>query len=66
MYDRYVENCPFSEDELRVFDLCRRGESIVSISMKLNMSPSCVSDKIAEIKRMIEEEDRLYLASNTA
>ena len=51
--DRFRRDCNFTPDELNVFNLRVKDQSIVEISMRLNLSESTVSRKIKNIKRKI-------------
>lgn len=53
--DRFRRDCNFTPDELAVFDLCTKAESITEISMQLHISTSTVSRKIKNIKRKINQ-----------
>lgn len=55
-YQRLIERCPFSEEERRVFDLRRRGKSVVEISLALNMSPRTVGRRLDSVKHKIAKE----------
>lgn len=51
-------NCAFTAEEEEIFALRRRGVSIVTIAMRMNISESAVNRRIASIKEKIEEENR--------
>lgn len=51
--DFFRDQCNFTQDEREVFDLRVRGESYISISMKLNMSEATVKRRIRDIKKKI-------------
>lgn len=55
-YQRLIEQCPFTDEERRVFDLRRRGKSVVEISMALNMSPRTVGRRLDSVKNKIAKE----------
>lgn len=55
-YQTFIERCPFSEEELKVLELRRRGMSIVQISLRLNICPRTVDRRIEAIKRKINKE----------
>ena len=55
-YQRLIKQCPFSDEERRVFDLRRRGKSVVEISMALNMSPRTVGRRLDSVKNKIAKE----------
>lgn len=55
-YAFYISNCPFSEEEEEIFSARRRGKSVVSIAMQMNISESTVKRRIASIKRKMARE----------
>ena len=55
-YQRLLEQCPFTDEERRVFDLRRRGLSVVQIGRKLNISPRTVDRRLDSIKNKIARE----------
>jgi DNA-binding NarL/FixJ family response regulator len=55
-YQRLIEQCPFTDEERRVFDLRRRGKSVIEISMALNMSPRTVGRRLDSVKNKIARE----------
>ena len=54
-YEYFLAECPFTEDEKQVFDLRRRGKSIIAISLELNMSESTVSRRIKSITKKVKK-----------
>lgn len=55
-YERFMERCPFTEEERKVLELRRRGKSVVEISMALNMSPRTVGRRLESVKNKIARE----------
>ena len=55
-YTHFLEVCPFSEEEKKIFDLRRRGKSDIEISFALNISLSTVARRIRSITRKIMKE----------
>lgn len=55
-YQRLMERCPFTDEEIEVFNLRRRGKSRIEISMLLNMSDRTVDRRIKSIKDKIKAE----------
>lgn len=51
--ERFRRDCNFTPDELAVFNLRVKGNSLVEIQMKLAMSESTVCRKIKGIKKKI-------------
>lgn len=54
-YEYFLSECPFTEEEKQVFDLRRKGKSIVQISFELNMSESTVSRRIKSITKKVKK-----------
>ena len=54
-YEYFIHECPFTDDEKEVFDLRRKGKSIVAISLELNMSESTVSRRIKSITKKVKK-----------
>ena len=50
LYNRALAECAFTDDELDVLAMRRKNASLVSISMKLNMSEATVSRRIKSNK----------------
>lgn len=55
-YQRLIEHCPFTDEELLVLALRRKGCSLTQISIKLNMSERSVNRRIESIKSKIAQE----------
>lgn len=55
-YQRFIAVCPFSEEELKVLELRRRGKSVIQISLELAMSDRTVSRRIKSIAKKISKE----------
>ena len=56
----YLENCNFTETERTIIEMRRKGASLVGIARKLNYSStSSVSDRLASIRRKMEELDKI-------
>lgn len=55
-YQRFIEQCPFTDDELQIFDMRRKGKSNIQISMALNISDRTVARRIKSITRKIDKE----------
>lgn len=54
-YEYFVEECCFTEEEVAVLQLRRRGKSIIAISTELNISESTVSRRIKTICKKISK-----------
>lgn len=59
LYSKYITECPFTDEELIVLNLRRKGYSIVSIAMNINSSTATVSRRIKAIEDKIERDDNL-------
>ena len=58
--DYYLENCNFTETERAIIEMRRKGVSLVGMARKLNYSStSSVSDRLASIRKKMEELDRI-------
>ena len=58
--DYYLENCNFTETERTIIEMRRKGVSLVGMARKLNYSStSSVSDRLASIRKKMEELDRI-------
>ena len=55
-YQRFIAICPFSDEELKILDMRRRGKSIIQISLELAMSDRTVSRRIKSIAKKINKE----------
>lgn len=55
-YLRLLDVCPFSDEEIKVFDMRRRGKSTIEISMALSLSDRTVGRRIESIVRKISKE----------
>lgn len=55
-YQRFLERCPFTEDELAIIEMRRQEKSITYIALKLNVSERTVSRKIKSICKKILKE----------
>lgn len=55
-YQRFLERCPFTDDEKQIIELRRQEKSIVYIAMHLNLSERTVSRKIKSIGKKILKE----------
>lgn len=55
-YKQLIELCPFTDDELIIIDMRRRGKSNVQISMELNIAERTVSKYIKSIAKKIRKE----------
>lgn len=55
-YQKYLQLCPFSDEELKVLDMRRRGKSVIEIRFALNLSESTVLRRMDSIARKIDKE----------
>jgi len=58
--DYYLRNCNFTDTERTIIEMRRRGASLVGMARKLNYSStSSVSDRLASIRKKMEELDKI-------
>ena len=55
-YQKFISVCPFSDDELKILDLRRRGKSIVEMSRELCISDRTILRRINSIANKISKE----------
>lgn len=55
-YQRFLERCPFSAEEIEILNLRRKGYSITQIDIKLNICDRTVSKRINSICKKILKE----------
>lgn len=55
-YQRFLERCPFTEEEKKVLEMRRKGMSNVQISMELNICDSTVTNRVNSICKKILKE----------
>lgn len=52
-YQMFYNNCNFTDRQLEILNLRRKGKSIVEIFMSLNMGEATVSRELKKIKKKI-------------
>lgn len=52
-YQKFYNECNFTDRQMEILQLRRKGKSIIEISLSLNMSEATVSREIKKIKRKI-------------
>ncbi len=52
-YDNFIDQCPFSEDEVKVLTLRRRSKSITYMARELNCSERTINRRIKNISKKI-------------
>ena len=58
--DYYLRNCNFTDDERAIIEMRRKGASLVGMARKLHYSStSSVSDRLASIRKKMEELDKI-------
>lgn len=55
-YQRFLERCPFTDEEIKILNLKRKGECNIFIADKLHMSLRTVERRINSIKKKIIRE----------
>ena len=57
-YEHFKSVCDFSDDELVILEMRRRGKSIIEMKFRLNMSERSIHRYLNSIKRKISREIR--------
>lgn len=52
-YQKFYNECNFTDRQMEILMLRRKGKSIIEISLNLNMSEATVSREIKKIKKKI-------------
>lgn len=52
-YQKFYNECNFTDRQMEILMLRRKGKSIIEISLSLNMSEATVSREIKKIKKKI-------------
>lgn len=52
-YEMFYNNCNFTDRQIEILNLRRKGKSIVEISMTLNMGEATVYRELKKIKKKI-------------
>lgn len=55
-YKYFLDVCPFTDDELKIIDMRRRGKSKIQIALALNVSERTISNYIKSIVKKIKKE----------
>lgn len=55
-YQKFLQICPFSDEEKEIIRLRRKGESNISICRKLSMSETALWRRIKKIQAKIAKE----------
>lgn len=56
----YLENCNFTDEERTIIEMRRKGASLVGMARALHyQSTSSVSDRLASIRKKMEELDKI-------
>ena len=54
-YQRYLQLCPFSDEEIKILEMRRRGKSVIEIHFALNLSTSTVLRRMDSISEKINK-----------
>lgn len=54
-YEYFLKECAFSDEEIAVFELKRKGKSITEMALTLNMSESTVSRRVNSIYKKMRK-----------
>lgn len=57
-YEHFKSVCDFSDDELVILEMRRKGKSVIEMMFRLNMSERSIHRCLASIKRKISREIR--------
>ena len=52
-YEYLINECCFTDDERKIFDLRRKGRSVTYITLELNLSESTITRRIKSINKKI-------------
>lgn len=52
-YDYFIDECPFTDEEIEILSLRRRGKSVCCIAMRMNLSERTVQRRIKSINNKI-------------
>ena len=55
-YQKYLQLCSFSDEEIKILEMRRRGKSDIEIHFALNLSLRTVSRRIKSIAKKISKE----------
>jgi DNA-binding NarL/FixJ family response regulator len=55
-YQNFIEKCPFSDEEIQILELRRKGKSMIEISMRLHICERTLYRRVNSIIRKIEKE----------
>lgn len=55
-YEYFIENCNFTERELEILNLRRKGKTIIEISFLTHLSDRTINREIKKIKNKILKE----------
>lgn len=55
-YSKFLAVCPFTDEEVKILEMRRKGKSIIQISLETNMSDRTVERRIKSIARKIAKE----------
>lgn len=58
-YQKFIAQCPFTDEELKILEMRRKGKSIIQVSMELNLSDRTVERRIKSICRKIIKEIKM-------
>lgn len=55
-YNYFLEVCPFTDEELKILEMKRKGKSEIEISFALNLSQRTMSRRVHSIMKKISRE----------
>ena len=59
-YEYLINECCFTDDERKIFDLRRKGRSVTYITLELNLSESTITRRIKSINKKICKAIKKY------
>lgn len=54
-YEYFLNECPFTDEEKKVFELRRKGKSVYGMSFDLNVSERTIKRRIASVNKKIKK-----------
>jgi DNA-binding NarL/FixJ family response regulator len=58
-YNKFIVQCPFTDEELKILEMRRKGKSVIQVSMELNLSDRTVERRIKSIEKKIIKEIKM-------
>lgn len=58
-YQKFIVQCPFTDEELKILEMRRKGKSVIQVSMELSLSDRTVERRIKSIGKKIIKEIKM-------